>query len=131
MVLCYHLEGKAQIVAESTVASEEITEAQTGASNFGDETVSKQKTKQKNKQKTKEKLRSNPKPPASSQAATAAAAPTPESSSKAIINIPETIKPAPTRKEPIRAFPNGPGVETTADPNAVGPGIPKIRPEVE
>ena len=123
MVLCYHLEGKAQIVAESTVASEEITEAQTGVSNFGDETVS--------KQKTKEKPRSNPKPPASSQAATAAAAPTPESSSKAIINIPETTKPAPTRKEPIRAFPNGPGVETTAAPNAVGPGIPKIRPEVE
>ncbi len=131
MVLCYHLEGKAQIIAESTAASEEITESQTGASNFGDETVSKQKTKQKNKQKTKEKPRSNPKPPASSQAATAAAAPTPESSSKAVINIPETTKPAPTRKEPIRAFPNGPGVETTADPNAVGPGIPKIRPEVE
>ena len=131
MVLCYHLEGKAQIIAESAAASEEITESQTGASNFGDETVSKQKTKQKNKQNPKEKPRSNPKPPASSQAATAAAAPTPESSSKTIINIPEPTKPAPKRNEPIRAFRTGPGVETTADPNEIGPGIPKIRPEVE
>lgn len=128
MVLCYNLDGKATTVAESSIASEEnteVAEVETEAS------ASSTEGKKKHKTKTKQKSKSTPRPQASSQTAATTAAPTPESSSKTIINIPEPTKPAPKRNEPIRAFRTGPGVETTADPNEIGPGIPKIRPEVE
>ena len=128
MVLCYNLDGKATTVAESSIASEENTEVEEVET---EASASSTEGKKKHKTKTKQKSKSTPRPQASSQVAATTAAPIPESSSKTIINIPEPTKPAPKRNEPIRAFRTGPGVETTADPNEIGPGIPKIRPEVE
>lgn len=124
MVLCYHLDGKNQTVVESSAESEEIaqSEAQTTAADTAE-------PKPKKNQKTRKK--SNPKPAQPSQAPAPTTAAPVESSTAAVINIPETTKAAPKRNEPIRAFRTGPGVETTADPNEVGPGVPKIRPESE